>query len=76
MVGKLGRVCVPIFRPIAIGVVVSLGASYALHDVEGLPWELLSIIDFSVFGFTVAWSWVIFGLAAIIAWALQKALQD
>ncbi len=65
-----------IFRPIAIGAVVSLGASYLLHDLDGLPWDLLSIISLTVSGVTVFWSWVIFSLAAIIAWALQKALQD
>jgi hypothetical protein len=67
---------VPIFRPIAIGVLVSLGASYAFHDLEGLPWDLLSIINFDVSGVTIYWSWVIFSLAAIIAVAMQMALQD
>jgi hypothetical protein len=66
---------VSIFRPIAIGVLVSSGASYALHDLDGLPWDLLSITNFDISGVTIYWSWVIFSLAAIIAWALQKALE-
>ena len=64
-----------ILKSVVVGAVASFAASYVLHDFDGRPWDLLSIFGFDFFGITLFWSWVIFALFTLIAFALQKATQ-
>lgn len=64
-----------IFKPVAAGAKISLITSFLFHAQEGLPWDLLSIVDFEISGFRLHWSWPVFAIATVLAWVLQKAVQ-